>query len=582
MKEKRTFKRMLSLYKPHKPMVCLIMFGVLLNTGLELAWPILTKIVLNNCLGKSFAEAYPTMMKCLVGLVAVTLLSVFTDWILSERASVLTDRIKYDLQQRIFHKYMYMSYTYFDNSRSGSMITLLDYDVSKVDEFIYTLMTSVATIIFNTIGALILFSSLSIKITVMILPLIAGIFIFNNWHGKFLTDAFKEMREKDKLRMEEAEDKFAGVRTVVSFGKEQEESNRFYALSKDIAEESKRAWKHTWIRNSGGSIFKGSIDIVILIIGGFMTIQGSLPISDLTICLMYSGLLTTPVNTIVNVLKLYNKAHASFEHILHHLDMESEITDPKNAFNSDIAGEIAFDHCSFKYETSNEMILKDFNLHIEAGTSVAIVGPSGSGKSTIAGLIPRYYDVTEGNIRIDGINVKDFELRKLRRSIGVVQQDIYLFFGTIYDNIAYSCPWASMKDVIMAAKMANAHEFISELPNGYHTNIGDRGVKLSGGQKQRIAIARVFLENPPIIIFDEATSALDNASEKEVQKAMDNVSRIRTTVTIAHRLTTVKHADEIIFLTKNGIEERGTHDELMELNGKYAALYRSSDAADDE
>lgn len=580
MKEKgATFKRMMSLYEPHKGLLCYVLFGVILESAIDLAWPVMTRYILNDLLGTGdFSRIKDIFMKCGISLVILMTLNVYSQWILSYKASVLTDEIKYGLQNSIFNKYMNMSFSYFDNSRAGTIMSMIDYDVNKVDEFIYTFMTKILTVTVTMIGAMLIFSSISMKIMAMILPLLIVLFVFTNVHGKYLYKAFSKMREKDKKRIEEAEDKIFGVRTVISFGREIHEEAHFKYMSDEAKGASKKAWHHIWIRNvSAGVLFDDLYYIILLCIGGWMTFRGTLSLADLTIFLMYSYMLSNPIKDFVSISKSYSKAKSSFDNICEFLDTKSDIVPPKQPMTPFIYGDITFDNCTFKYECSEDNIIENFNLTIEAGKHTAIVGPSGSGKSTLAGLIPRYYDVTEGNVTISGMNVKDCRLHILRQYISVVQQDIYLFYGSIYDNIAYGRDGVDDIDVINAAKKANAHDFICKLPNGYNSNIGDRGVKLSGGQKQRIAIARAIVMNPAIIIFDEATSSLDNESEKEVQKAIDNIAGSVTTITIAHRLSTIRNADEIIYLSKNGVEERGTHKELMEKNGKYATLYNASE-----
>lgn len=427
MKEKSTLRKILMLYKPYKSMTQIVLFGAALSSIISTMWPIITKMIIEECIGQPWSKAEEPFYRYLMILIALALGDIIAQYILSYVASVLTDKIKYGISMDIFCRYLYMGYEYYDNTRTGGIISMIDYDIDKIDQFVYNLMTSIITLFFTTIGAIFVFTSMSPMMIGMIIPFLILVVIISFMQDKKVTKSFSELRKMNNKLMEDTED-----------------------------------------------------------------------------------------------------------------------------------------------------VISDLSMKIKPGKMTAIVGPSGSGKSTIAGLIPRNYDVDRGTIKIDGVNVKDYDLAHLRKSIGVVQQDIYLFYGTICDNIKYACPDASMEEVINAAKLANADGFISELPNGYNSNIGDRGVKLSGGQKQRIAIARIFLENPPIIIFDEATSALDNESEKEVQKAMENLSKKRTTIVIAHRLSTIRNADEIMYLSKNGIEEQGTHDELIEKDGLYAKLYKSS------
>lgn len=575
-KKKSNFIKMISMYKEHMGMFSAVMFGVVLTSAIDLFWPILTKYMLNAFENNdsNMGRVISISVMIMLGLIA---LNIFSQYLMSVTASVLTDRIKYGLQKKIFSHYMYMSFSYFDNARSGSMITMLNYDVDKIDQFMYTVSTRVIKIVLTTIGAAIIFTTVSWKISCMLLPLVLLIIIFNKLHGKRLTDAFAAMRDYDSKRMEEAEDKIAGVRTVIASCKEYNESLHFNNMCDEAQRKARPAWVQTWIRNIGNILFNDLYYVVLLGVGGIMLMNETLKLSDLTLFLMYSYMITEPVNDMIEILKFYHKANASYRNIDKFLNIQPDIEEPKHPMKPDMTGPIVFNKCKFAYEASDDTILDELSVTFSAGKHTAIVGPSGSGKSTIAGLIPRFYDVKEGTITIGGVNVKDISLSNLRQNVAIVQQDIYLFYGSIYENIIYGLGYdPGTENVISVAKMANVHEFVSELPNGYNTCIGDRGVKLSGGQKQRIAIARALLSNPMIIIFDEATSALDNESEKEVQKAMDNIAGTRTMITIAHRLSTIKNADEILYLTKNGIEERGTHAHLMEMNGQYAKLYNAS------
>lgn len=578
MKKNGNLKKMISLYKPYKFHVLLVLFGCILGSAVDLFWPIITRKILNECVGKPWSDVKILMMQCGIGLVACLLATIVSQWIASERCSILTDYIKYDLQKKIFWKFQNQSFSYFDEIRVGDVTTLLDYDVSKIDEFIYHLPSHILPLVINIIGAIVIFSTMSPILLVSMLPIIVLALISNRIQSKRTTEAYKKLRADSKERISNAEDKISGVRTIQSFGKGNEESLAFNQTCDDEFKSSKHVWRLTFIRNACNGIFNNLLYITMVIGGSYLVSTNRMSLGDLTIFLMYSYMIENPIREISGISRMYNKAVASFDQITELLNKEVVIANPQDSLSPAIEGNVTLDNVSFRYECENdEYVISDLSLEAKAGKFVAIVGPSGSGKSTIAGLIPRYYDVNRGSVKIDGINVKDFNVEYLRKNVGVVQQDIYLFYGSIYDNIAYAKPGASEDEIIEAAKLANAHDFISDLPNGYNSNIGDRGVKLSGGQKQRIAIARIFLENPPIVIFDEATSALDNESEKKVQKAMENLSEKRTTIVIAHRLSTIKNADEIYFLTKNGIEEHGSHKYLMDQNGKYAELYKASE-----
>jgi ATP-binding cassette subfamily B protein len=532
-------------------------------------------------MGQELQEAIQKLIYAAIGLIVLFLIESLTKYVTNVSASCMTDKIATEIRERLFDHYQRMSFSYFDNTNVGGMLTTMDSDVDHVDKLIFDLPTYVVSIAISSIGAVIVFSNFNSTLMLILFPLIPCYFIFQILYNKKLREKFKRARETKRKIMEFTEDKLSGIRTIISFGNEDIENAKFRGINQKFLKVAREKYVGGYIYQMGSVVFDNSFYGLMIILGGYLAITGKMDITDMIIFYMYSYMITGPIKEFSGLSKEFQEAIVSYQTIMDCLNTDPEISNPKESMKPSGLGDITFNNVTFSYGKSNESVLENINLTIHEGEYIAIAGPSGSGKSTIAGLIPRYYDVSSGSICANGINIKDIELNHLRREIGVVQQDIYLFNGTVMDNIAYAKPNATIYEVRAAAKMANADEFISKLPNGYNSEIGERGVKLSGGQKQRIAIARLFLMNPSVLIFDEATSALDNESEKLVQEALEKLAENRTTIVIAHRLTTIQNADRILFLTEDGIEEEGTHKQLMEKNGKYAKLYNSHQSDDE-
>lgn len=488
--------------------------------------------------------------------------------------SMMVDKIEYKIQNKLFHKYTQLSFSYYDKNDTGSIISIIENDVPKMDHLLWRLPTIIFSGLADIVGALIVFSSMNKTLLLLVIPSLVGM-ILTFWiiPKKISIPAFRNVRRAQEDQMVYVKDIVSGMRTTISFNKQKIERKKFKSITDDLGEICKGKWFAIFLNNISVEFFMDLYWGTIIVIGGIFLINGKVTVSELIAFLMYDYIITDPICKLTDLMQDVSPALTSFERILQILDEPVEIKNSENAMKPEVKGDIEFNNVSFTYANDSDNVLTDINLHIKEGEYVAIVGTSGAGKSTIAGLIPRFYDTTKGSICIDGINVRDIDLGHLRSNIGVVQQEPYLFHGTVFENISYGNSNASMEEVIEAAKRANAHEFISKLPKGYNSDIGEHGVKLSGGQKQRIAIARLFLTNPPILIFDEATSALDNISQRSIQRTLDELASNKTTIVIAHRLSTIKNADRIVLLTENGIEEQGTHSELLKKNGKYAKLY---------
>lgn len=571
----KNFFDLLHIYKGHGKAVMIGIIGTILCSLNELIYPYITKYILNDVLAMQIDEAFTALFYVALVFLGSHIVYMIGFYISMVKNSMMVDEIRAELRNKLFWKLEHLSFKWYDNNRTGEIMAILGSDIDQVDWMSWSLISEFLGILISLVGTIIIFGSMNFKLTVMILPMIPLILMVEKVYVKYMKPKSKLTKDlhRDQLKFEE--DKIAGIRTVQSFNKEGQEFSAFIKMNARLNDASKIKWQMHWAHNVANSSVTTFFFCFVIIGGSAMVLNKDISLSDLLVFNMYSYMLINPAKAISHYMKEFVESIVSYNKVMSLLNTPEDILNCESPIKPSIKGQIQFNNVSFSYN-GNNTILKDCNLKIDSGEYVAIVGPSGAGKSTIAGLIPRYYDLISGSITIDGINIKDIDLGFLRKCIGVVQQDIYLFAGSIFDNIAYSANNAKMEDVIRAANLANCHEFISKLPNGYNTDIGERGVKLSGGQKQRIVIARLFLSNPPILIFDEATSALDNESEKVVQKALEKLAKDRTTIVIAHRLSTIQNADRILFLSDNGIEEEGTHEDLMKLGGKYAKLYKSN------
>ena len=451
-------------------------------------------------------------------------------------------------------------------------------DLFDITELLHHGPENVAISLIKIIGAFIILFSINPYLVTAAFALVPFMLIFAYVCNKRMKLAFKKNREKIAEINSQIEDNLSGIRAVKSFANEDMENHKFQMGNDGFLAAKKNSYHYMGLYHSGLTAFTAMINVLVIVCGGLMVTRGIVNVTDFVTFLLYINVFTDPVKTLIDFTEQFQNGYSGYERFIQMLDIMPDIEDAPDAVNlENVQGNISFEDVSFQYSKENGTVLEHIDLYVPAGEYVALVGPSGIGKSTLCSLIPRFYEVSAGRVLVDGQDVRRLHLKSLRDNIGIVQQDVYLFAGTVYDNIAYGRPGADADAVIEAAKNANAHEFIMELPQGYDTDIGQRGIKLSGGQKQRLSIARVFLKNPPILIFDEATSALDNESEKIVQESMEKLAKNRTTLVIAHRLSTIRNAEKIIVLTDKGIEEEGTHAELMEKHGIYYDLYKMTE-----
>lgn len=585
-------KRFLPYYKKYKWILFLDLFCATLTTLCELALPLLvreiTSYVTNNT-GTSFIrdEFIKLVLTCGFIYVGLRIIDTCANYFMAANGHIMGAKIESDMRRDLFSHLQKLSFSYYDNTKIGTLMSRMTSDLFDITEFSHhcpeEYFVSGTKIIFSFVILL----RVNVPLTLIIFSSIPLIVLSLAFFRKRMKNVFKEGREQTGIINSQIEDSLLGVRVVKSFANEKIEESKFNQGNEKFLKIKKRSYFYMGGFQSSTRLFDGIMYIVVVVMGGLFLVWDGFTIGSLSIkwslitpadyiaYVMYVSTLLTSIRRIVEFSEQFQRGITGIERFTEIMDIEPEIKDSKNATElKNVKGRVEFSGVTFKYSEMGNEVLTNLNLVVNEGESIALVGPSGGGKTTLCSLIPRFYEIDKGEIKIDGQNIKDVTLSSLRKSIGVVAQDVYLFSGSVRENIAYGNPEATDEEIIKASELAGAHEFIMSLENGYDTYVGERGVKLSGGQKQRISIARAFLKNPPILILDEATSALDNESERIVQKSLEALAKGRTTFTIAHRLTTIKGADRILVLTENGIEESGTHKELLNAGGLYAELYK--------
>lgn len=572
MREK--LKKLFAYYGPYKGLFYSDMFFAVLGAVVTLVIPLVVRYITNEVVYFDAAQAGRSILMLGGLMVALVLLEIFCNFYIAYFGHIMGAKMEADMRRDIFGHYQKLTFAFYDNQKVGHLLSRITSDLFDISELLHHGPEDLVISVIKIIGSFAILLMVNVKLALVafaFIPVMAVYaFYFNGKMGK----AFQKNREKIAEINSQIEDSLSGIRVVKSFANEKEEMKKFKRGNDNFVAAKKVSYKYMGIYNSGLGAMSTLITVVVLVAGVQMMLAKAVALTDLITFLLYINNFTDPVKKLVTFTEQFQNGYSGFERFLEILAIAPDIKDGSNAVSvGQMKGEIEFCDVSFRYEEQNEKVLNNINLKVEAGDYMALVGPSGVGKTTLCSLIPRFYEVSSGAIRIDGTDIRDMKLDDLRSNVGIVQQDVYLFAGTVLDNIRYGRMDATDEDVVRAAKNANAHEFIMGLPQGYHTDIGQRGVKLSGGQKQRLSIARVFLKNPPILIFDEATSALDNESEQVVQKSLEGLARQRTTFVIAHRLTTIQNAQRILVLTEDGIAEEGTHEELLQRKGIYEALY---------
>ena len=572
---KENLKRMVSYYKPYLGTFALDMFFAFLASAISLIIPLVVRYITSEVPGMNPDEAVPRIMFIGAVLIILALVQFASNYFISNIGHVMGAKMEYNMRADIFSHYQKLSFSFYDEQKVGQLLSRITSDLFDITELLHHGPENIAISLIKIIGAFVILLNISGYLTLAAFVLLPFMFAFAFFMNKRMKRAFRQNRVKIAEINTQIEDNLSGIRVVKSFANEDIEREKFKVGNDGFLSAKKNSYFYMGFFHSGMTAFTMLINVVVIMAGGVLIAKDLIVVSDFVAFLLYINVFTEPVRTLIDFTEQFQNGYSGFERFVEILNIEPDIQDKPDAIElKDVRGDIVFDDVSFKYKDTAHRVLRHINLDVKAGSYVALVGSSGGGKTTLCNLIPRFYDVTKGSIRIDGKDIRDVTLKSLRENIGIVQQDVYLFSGNVYENIRYGKPDATFEEIVEAAKLANAHDFIMNLPNGYETDIGQRGVKLSGGQKQRLSIARVFLKNPPILIFDEATSALDNESENIVKESLERLAANRTTFVIAHRLSTIRNAQEILVLTENGIEESGTHDELMAKNGVYAGLYQ--------
>ena len=567
-------KKLVSYYKPYKKVFLADMFFAIMASFIALLIPLVVRYVTAKVIYMPAEQVVKTMIIIAIVVGILILFQCYCNYYIANYGHVMGAKIEYDMRAEIFGHFQKLSFSFYDDEKVGQLMSRITSDLFDITELLHHGPENVTISVIKIIGALAILLSINVRLALIAFLLVPFMLVYAYFFNKKMKQAFRVNRIKIAEINAQIEDNLSGIRVVKSFANEDLENKKFKVGNDAFLEAKKNNYKYKGGYNSGLTAFTTMINLLVIVSGGLMITKNMISVTDLVTFLLYINIFTDPIKTLIDFTEQFQNGYSGYERFLQILSIEPEIKDSENAVSiNNVKGDIKLDDVSFKYNDSSHRVLKHINLEVKAGSYVALVGSSGAGKTTLCNLIPRFYEATSGKITIDGKDIKDIKLKDLRDNIGIVQQDVYLFVGTVYDNIRYGRPDATREEVIAAAKEANAYDFIMSLPNGFETDIGQRGIKLSGGQKQRISIARVFLKNPPILIFDEATSALDNESEKIVQESMEKLAKNRTTIVIAHRLSTIRNAEKILVLTDKGIEEQGTHKELMDKHGIYYDLY---------
>ena len=570
----QNLKKMLSYYKPYRGIFWADMFFATLSAGIALVLPLVIRYVTSTLIYLDTTEILQQIKIIALVLFALLAVDCYSKFFISNYGHVMGAKIEYDMRAEIFNHFQKLSFGFYDNQKVGQLMSRITTDLFDITELMHHGPENIILSVIKIVGAFVILMGINPMLSLAAFIVLPFMFAYAYFLNKKMRHAFKQNRIRIAEINAQIEDNLSGIRVVKSFANEEIENEKFKIGNDGFLSAKKNSYHYMGSFQAGVGTFTTLIQVNVIVIGAILIANGNVTVSDLVTFLLYISVFTDPVRTLIDFTEQFQNGYTGFERFCEIMEIEPDIKDKEGAIElRDVRGDITFENVSFQYEENTERVLKNINLNVPAGAYMALVGSSGAGKSTLCSLIPRFYDVTAGAVKIDGKDVRNLRLKSLRDHIGIVQQDVYLFVGTVYDNIRYGRPDATREEVIEAAKNANAHEFIMSLPNGYETDIGQRGIKLSGGQKQRLSIARVFLKNPPILIFDEATSALDNESEKVVQDSLEKLAKNRTTFVIAHRLSTIKNAEKILVLTDEGIEEEGTHEELLAKGGIYEKLY---------
>ena len=570
----QNLKKMMGYYKPYLKLFWADMFFATLSAAVALTIPLVVRYVTSTLIYLPADEIIRQITYIGIGLAALLAIDCYSRFFIGNYGHVMGAKMEYDMRAELFGHMQKLSFSFYDDAKVGQLMSRITSDLFDITELLHHGPENIILSVLKIAGAFVILVNINGWLALAAFAVLPFMFAFAFLLNKKMRRAFRNNRIKIADINAQIEDNLSGIRVVKSFANEDIENEKFRVGNDGFLAAKKNSYHYMGSFQAGVGVFTTMIQVSVILVGTVLIAYGRVDMTDLVTFLLYIGVFTDPIRTLVDFTEQFQNGYTGFERFQEIMNIRPDIEDAPDATPiGTVKGEIEFDNVSFQYKDNQENVLNHINLKVPAGAYMALVGSSGAGKTTLCSLIPRFYDVTGGRIMIDGRDIRSVTLKSLRDQIGMVQQDVYLFAGTIFENIQYGKPGATREEVIEAAKNANAHEFIMAFPDGYDTDIGQRGIKLSGGQKQRLSIARVFLKNPPILIFDEATSALDNESEKVVQDSLEKLAKNRTTFVIAHRLTTIQNAEKILVLTEDGIAESGTHEELLAQGGLYEKLY---------
>lgn len=572
--EQKKWVKFLSYYKPYKKIFLADMFFACLGAAVTLIIPLIIRYITSDVVLRPAGEALRVILALAGVMAALIILECYCNYFIAYYGHMMGAKMEYNMRNEIFSHYQKLSFSFYDNQKVGQLMSRVTNDLFEISELFHHGPEDIVISIIKLTGSFSILLFVNWRLALVAFAVVPVMLLYAFYFNKKMKRAFVKNRARIADINAQIEDNLSGIRVVKSFANEEIEMDKFKMGNDRFVESKKESYRYMGLYNSGLGAFTTLISVIVIGAGAVFLTREIITVTDLITFLLYINNFTDPIKKLISFTEQFQNGASGYTRFLEILSIHPDIVDcPEAVELRGAKGEIVFEDVSFHYEEHSETVLSHLSLRVNQGEYIALVGTSGVGKSTLCSLIPRFYDVSGGRILLDGRDIRDFTIKSLRNNIGIVQQDVYLFTGSVMDNIRYGRPDATEAEIVAAAQNANAHEFIMNLPEGYDTNIGQRGIKLSGGQKQRLSIARVFLKNPPILIFDEATSALDNESERVVQESLEKLARGRTTFVIAHRLSTIRNAQKILVLTEKGIEESGNHEQLLAKNGIYAELY---------